>query len=201
MVADFCCALYQSCLEPKRRLEGNVSLPASLPNIWKIYLTTPVESILLGNTRIHIRCCHLMPLFQAQKWHSLFSICLLETSQERSSTMVLCRLCRHCLRDQEPVSWRLKLRPLSKGAQSWVSLSYRKKTDQVWRLWIFQTSVMLLFALYNQLILKLVLIFFCYQCNAQSSHWEKTKKPGCTVRGHLFRLWIFGQVLLIQRTI
>lgn len=133
MGAYFCHALHQSCLESKRQTEGNISLPASLPNIWKICLATPVASCRETQESTY-RCCHLISSIQAQVWCSLFPIHLLETWQERSSMIVFHRLCRHSLRNQEPVSQRLKLRPLSKEAWSWVSRSYRKKTCKVCRL-------------------------------------------------------------------
>ena len=106
--------------ETQRLAEGSISTCLLSPASGKSTRPTPVAPC-WETWRIHtylslfgLSTCsshrHCVPLPQPIYW----KLC---------SRMVLQRLCRHRLRGQETASLRLKLRALSKGAWSWVSVS------------------------------------------------------------------------------
>lgn len=64
-----------------------------------------------------------------------------------------------------------------------------------------KTSVRLLLALHQPVDPQTCSNFLLLLTQCPELSLRKNKKPGCTVRGRLFRLWRFGQVLLLQRII
>lgn len=177
MVACFCCALHQFCFEIQKAGRREYTSPTfssqHLEN-----LLSHTYCILLGNMRIHVQMLLLNLVIPGTgmllPFPNPFVGNFVGKKQNDVSPQAM-----QTLTDQEPVSQRLKLRPLSKGAWNWVCPTERRPINcadcESSKENISHDIVRILGAPADpQTCANLLLLMQCPELSLR-----KTKRPGC----------------------